>query len=318
MKHGVRTAVLAALAALAAASVPSAPGGVDVSYLYRLSNFSGTVPYSEVQLWVDRGHDEVYIAQGDVVRLYNAAGMEIYEFQHDVRLGTILGLAVDEAGDILILSHTPGGPDEAPGGAITRCDYRGAPRAVLALSNLPDAFSRFAPNVLVYQAGRLVLASTTQMLVGSFDLNGAFERGWDLAEILGISAADRAGLELGGFATDRRGNFVFTIPADFKAYVVSPEGEVAAFGGAGSTPGRFGVAAGIAADERGNLLVADRLRNVVMVFDEGFRLLQEFGFRNGTPESLVRPGGLAVGNGGKVYVSQLGNRGVSVFAVTPR
>ena len=53
----------------------------------------------------------------------------------------------------------------------------------------------------------------------------------------------------------------------FSAFRLSPGGEVAQFGRPGSGPGKFGVVAGIAADEAGYIYVADRLRSVVLVFD---------------------------------------------------
>jgi hypothetical protein len=78
----------------------------------------------------------------------------------------------------------------------------------------------------------------------------------------------------------------------------------------------FGVVSGIARDDRGNCLVVERLRSVVMVFDKEFRFLKEFGYRGDKPGNLVRPSEVAVGNAGKIYVTQLMDRGISVFHVT--
>ncbi len=103
----------------------------------------------------------------------------------------------------------------------------------------------------------------------------------------------------------------------FKAFVVAPDGaSVGQFGQPGSAPGLFGVAGAIVGDDNGNVIVADRQRSAVMVFDKNFRFVTEFGYRGSRPENLIRPGGLAVGSGGRVYVSQLRRRGVSVFTVT--
>ena len=53
-----RVIVTLALSLFAAAS---AWGVVEVDFLYRLSNFSGVVPYSAVPIHADRYHDEVYV-----------------------------------------------------------------------------------------------------------------------------------------------------------------------------------------------------------------------------------------------------------------
>jgi hypothetical protein len=60
----------------------------------------------------------------------------------------------------------------------------------------------------------------------------------------------------------------------------------------------------------------ERLRSVVMIFDREFRFLKEFGYRGDKPGNLIRPSELALGNSGKLYVTQLRNRGVSVFSIT--
>ncbi len=148
------------------------------------------------------------------------------------------------------------------------------------------------------------------------DRNGVFRKGYDLANILEIPEADRPNTEIFGFSLDADGNMLFTVPVLFKAYVVSPEGKVTgSFGKAGSAPGMFGVVSGIAKDDQGNYLVVERLRSVVMVFDKEFRFLQEFGYRGDKPGNLIRPSELAVGNAGKLYVTQVRNRGVSVFSI---
>lgn len=79
----------------------------------------------------------------------------------------------------------------------------------------------------------------------------------------------------------------------------------------------FGVVSGIVSDDHGNTLVADSQRNVVMVFDPEFRFITEFGYYGSKPQNLVRPRDIAMGNSGKLYVVQLGQRGISVFSVTP-
>jgi hypothetical protein len=100
-------------------------------------------------------------------------------------------------------------------------------------------------------------------------------------------------------------------------YVVAADGTTRAFGKVGSAAGNFGIVAGVASDRNGHIVVSDRLRNVVMVFDEEFRFVREFGQNGNAKNRVARPGSLAVGAAGKLYVSQLGNRGIAVFAMSP-
>jgi hypothetical protein len=187
----------------------------------------------------------------------------------------------------------------------------------LTVTGIPPEFSSFFPNYLFYREGKFLFLSSNGMRVIVTDRNGAFVKGYDLASILEIPEKDRPNTEIFGFSLDTEGNMLFTVPVLFRAFVVSPDGKVAAsFGKAGSAPGLFGVVSGIARDDRGNCLVVERLRSVVMVFDKEFRFLKEFGYRGDKPGNLVRPSEVAVGNAGKIYVTQLMDRGISVFHVT--
>jgi len=87
------------------------------------------------------------------------------------------------------------------------------------------------------------------------------------------------------------------------------------FGVSGSGPGRFGVVGGIVADEMGYTYVADRLKSVVLIFDGDFKFMKEFGYRGPGPDNLVGPKYLALDAQGKLYVSQLKDRGISVFKI---
>ena len=73
--------------------------------------------------------------------------------------------------------------------------------------------------------------------------------------------------------------------------------------------------AGIAIDSKGNLLVADKLRCVVMAFDKDFTFVSEFGYRGTRPQNLIVPDDVAIDQKDRVYVSQGRQRGVSVFAL---
>jgi sugar lactone lactonase YvrE len=162
---------------------------------------------------------------------------------------------------------------------------------------------------------KFLLVDRMHMLAAEVDRHGAFLAGYDLGAMIGVEEKDRPNTEIFGFCVDGAGNMFFTVPVLFQAFRIGTDGKVAFFGKAGSSPGMFGVASGIAVDGGGNIFVSDKRRHVVMVFDHNFRFLQEFGGYGGRRENLTHPDDLCVDSSGKLYVSQLLKRGVSVFQV---
>lgn len=314
-----RAATLSALVVLGASFAAHANNRVHVAHLYKLSDFSGTIPYSGVRLSVDRNHNEVYVITGNAVRIYNEAGMEVFRFGEDPAFGRILDLAADGDGELFILSYDPLPPSGSPRPAysLLRCDFRGEPRERIVVRDLPPEYAAFLPQLLFFRDGGFLLVSRMQMLAVATDRSGAFRKGYDLADLIGITEEERAGTEIFGFSVDGRGNMLFTVPVLFQAFRVTPDGAVSSFGKKGSSPGTFSVVTGIVADDHGHYLVSDSQRSVVMVFDERFGFITEFGTYGFTPRNLVRPRDLAVGNKGKIYIVQMRQQGVSVFAVTP-
>lgn len=292
---------------------PAPSAASTVSYLYGLSDFSGTVPYTDVNLYVDTQRDEVYASVSNLISVFNASGMEIFEFGLDPRYGRVFDVAVEESGMILLLTLEQSSSRALPAWSITKCNYRGEPIGQIVVKDLPPAFEDFVPNEMFYRGGEIILASRAQLWAIVVDTSGAFQRAYDLGQLAGIPEDKRPDNDIFGFSVDPQGNMLFTIATMFKAFVVSPDASVKAFGRAGSNPGSFGIAAGIAADGQGNVLVADRLRGVVMVFDRDFQFITEFGPGDDARSHLVRPSGVATGTSGKIYVTQTGDRGVAVF-----
>ena len=289
---------------------------VGSTYLYSLANFFGKIPYSDVRVRVDKDRDEAYVVERGLVRVFNEYGMEFFWFGDNPELESIYDLAVDEAGDLFLLSLATSNP-ETPEFFLIRCNYRGDVKEKMTVTGLPAGFSGFFPTHMFYRDGLFLFLNSNRMRVVVTDRKGVFQKEYDLADIIEIPEKDRPNTEIFGFNLDSEGNMLFTVALLHKAFVVSPDGKVmASFGKAGSAPGLFGVVGGIAKDDRGNYLVVERLRSVVMVFDKEFQFLNEFGYRGDKPGSLMRPNEVAVGKAGKIFVSQLRNRGVSVFFVT--
>lgn len=301
---------VAAIVALLAFVVGAGPALAQVraTYLYNLSNFGGKLPYDWSRVSVDVDRDETYVVYQNLVRVFNASGMEVFSFGDDLDVGAIADLAVDDRGDIILLSYR----DSTP--VITRCNFRGVAEGTVEPGNLPEGLV-FRPNRLFHRNGAFYFVSTGAGSVIVTDTSGHFREHIDLLPLVEPDPRKRDGVEVFGFNVDHEGNLLFTIAVYFRAYRLTPDKTLTSFGRSGSAPGRFGIAAGIVADSRGNILVTDRLRSVVMVFDKDFRFLTEFGSRGARPENLVVPDDIQIDRRDRIYVTQRMRRGVSVFAL---
>jgi hypothetical protein len=292
-------------------ALPTISNAVQASFLYTLSDFTGPFLIGGGRMSVDKDRNEAYIVYQNVVRIFNENGLEIYRFNEDNQLGRLAALAVDRDGTIFFLSY-----DDRGVYGIIRCNYRGEPTGKIELAGLPSDFAdygKFSPNYMAYREGQFYLADARTLRIAVADRNGQVQKTYDLIPLLDLKEKDRADLEIGGFSVDGEGNMLFTVPVLFSATVLSPEGKVRNFGQPGSIPGKFGVASDIIVDNKGNYLVADKLKSVISVYDRGTQFLMEFGGRGNGPDSLIVPDMLAVDGSDKVYVTQGGNRGVSVF-----
>lgn len=284
---------------------------VDTAFLYVLSNFNGPIPSSRAKIHVDEQSNEIYVLDPRArdIRIFNETGMEIYRFGDDGSLGLVVDVAVKKDGSILVLSK------KHSKSVIILCNFRGEPLSEFELKNLPADFASFAPDHMVYRQGRLYLLDSSSMRIAVTDAEALFQKGYDLAAFLEVEEKKRYETDIGGFSLDREGNMLFTVPVLFSAYKLTPEGKITGFGKSGSAPGRFGIVGGIVADERGNYYVADRLKCVVLIFDKNFNFQREFGYRGANPENLIGPRNLVLDTEGRLYVSQLRSRGVSVFKI---
>ena len=286
-------------------------GAVTGAYLYNLSNFTGIVPYYWTRVSVDRERNETYVLFQNLVRVFNEFGMEVYRFGDDLDLGHILDVAVDKAGDILLLSYR-----DPSNYSVHRCNYRGEPISKIEIKNLPPEFSNFFPGRMIFRNGTLYFASLMQLIIITTDLNGNFKKGYDIFSLIELEEKDRGNVEIIGFSVDKNGNILFTIPVLFRVYILSPEGKVTSFGKPGGAPGRFNIVGGIVADSKGNYLIVDKLKSAVMVFDKNYNFLNQFGYRGFKPGNLIAPDDIAIDSQDRIYVTQGRKRGVSVFMMT--
>lgn len=306
-----RLAVSAALLALSV--VPAFSEPADVVYRHDLADFTGTIPTSDARVVVDAPRSEVYTLYGNEVRVFNDAGMEIYRFTVDLETGRLLDLAIEESGDLVLLVYESGGGEGTKNWSLVRADFRGRLSGTLALEQ-SGGTETLLPNRLLLRNGKVWLLSQGQMRAGVWGRDGSFERILDLAVLAGLPEEDRTSAEVSGFDVAADGTVVFAVPVQFRVHAIDPDGGVRSFGKPGSAAGNFGVLGDVALDGEGNLFVSDRLRSLVMVFRPDFRFLREFG-RTANREWLARPGAMAFDPAGRLYVSQVRNRGVAVFAI---
>jgi DNA-binding beta-propeller fold protein YncE len=312
----LRYEILIILSIICTASLGFSPStvtaGVETSFLYRLSNFSGPIPYNWANVAVDEERNEIYVLdhQERDITLFNDSGMEFYRFGDGGSLGTAVDAAIDKDGNILVLSTARSNV------LVAKYNFRGDPIGQLALKNVPPDFSSFLPDRMIYRQELLYLLDSRGLRVAVTDANGLFQNGYDLGSLAGIKENERDGTDIGGFSIDSEGNMLFTIPVKFAAFVFFPDGEIIKFGKPGGAPGKFNNIGGIVADDRGYYYVADKLKSAILVFDKDLKFQLEFGYRGFRPENLNSPKELALDSEGRLYVSQLGNRGISVFQIT--
>jgi hypothetical protein len=305
---GAGLSALALGLAAPALAAPEEPG--RARYLWNLATETGPVRTSGHGLTFDPVGKEILVTGGDLVRIFQANGMEDFSFTSAGMVDRLLSAAVlGESGDILLLGTS------GQGWSLARASFRGEPLGTVVPRDAPAGFlSEFFPGLVRVQAGRLYLADTQRLRVLVLERDGGFVRAVDVAEVLGIERSKREDNQLSGFNVDLDGGLLFTLAVKFRAYALSPSGELREWGTPGGAPGFFNVVSGIAADAR-HYYVADQLKCAVIAFDRAdLSFVDEFGYRVAESEGgLIGPTQIAAGNG-RIFVSQNANRGVAVFA----
>lgn len=304
---------------------------LSASYDYNLANFSGPIPYMLATLAQDNVRNEVYVMDPKKkdIRIFGETGMEIFRFGDEGEFAWAKDLAVDDTGNIYFLNTSyKHGTDRI---MITRCNFRGEQQSEFAIQGIPKEYSGLSPIYMGIAREKIYLADPIRLSIIVADLEGNFVKGYNVqqtVDTLGeeeVARKKEKGMlvdqsemttDMTGFNVDSRGNVYFTIASIFAAFRLSPDGELGSWGKSGSTPGSFGVASGIAADDMGYIYVTDRLRCVVIVFNKNFKFITEFGFRGSRASNLIVPSEIVVARDGRLYVAQAANRGVSVFTVS--
>jgi hypothetical protein len=135
-------------------SAAAASGPISVGHLYELSDFTGTIPYTDATVIADPAHDEAYTLFANDVRVFNGTGMQVFSFSLDGTKGQIVDLAVDDHGDLLTLIYGLVGTDGRIPWTLERADYRGRPLGAVPLA-IPEGLATFNPNRLVLNSGTI-------------------------------------------------------------------------------------------------------------------------------------------------------------------
>lgn len=307
-----RTKILASLALMLSLlmTAVSVSAEVKARYLYTLSGFDGVRPFSGGAIALDRFNDEVFVMSGEAVTIFNSSGMETFSLEYDPSVGIVYDAAFKPDGNMILLVLKDGGI------SLSLCNYRAEPISSITLKDLPEEFASFSPSRVIFKDGRLYLVSTSAMQVVVTDDSGYFLKGYDVGALLGMGEAEVAGSGMNGVTLSDDGRIAFVLASSAQVTIMSPDGSVAGFGKRGSGPGKFGVPTGVAMDQKGNILVSDRLRSVVLIFDKSFSFVTEFGFRGLLPGNLIVPGEIKVDDAGRVYITQLRRRGVNVYQLS--
>ncbi len=101
------------------------------------------------------------------------------------------------------------------------------------------------------------------------------------------------------------GRLFLPIPGNRQVVVLSPEGEPdTAFGTPGAARGRLSFPIGVAFCPDGTIAVLDRMRHIVLLYDEQYKFVSEFGRFGTGPTDLYYPTAIATTADGRVYVAQ--------------
>ena len=105
----VAFATLVALAAApsrAAAIGRERSGDFKAEYLFNFATSAGTLKQGFQGLTYDAVGNELYAVNNGLVRVFNAAGVEVYAFGEEAEFGGTIAAAPLESGDILILASS--------------------------------------------------------------------------------------------------------------------------------------------------------------------------------------------------------------------
>ena len=186
--------------------------------------------------------------------------------------------------------------DAGRGRTIRRLDFRGEPAAFRPESPDPE----WTPDhIMATRDGDFVTLDRENNRLTRIDaVTGAVV--WDR----NLIADDEAGMEMGRPAEAPDGRIFVPGGELHSVLVCSPDGEVLkSFGTLGTAVGRMVFPVDVAFGPGGTVLVLDRMRHKIMVFDAALEFVTEFGRMGAGPGDFYHPLALAAA-GDRIHVAQ--------------
>ncbi|MCB1184227.1 NHL repeat-containing protein [bacterium] len=241
------------------------------------------------------------------IHIFNPARVEVFRTSGFAALVGPVDASLDAAGRTVFLQRLAGRAH-----AVRRLDLYGEPDGFTAAA--PTA--EFDPeHLLVTHDGHyLTLDSNSGLLVKNDADTGVVL--W--SRNLGGEATGNNGLMLFGRPAEAPdGRIIVPGGATHVILVLDAHGAIqTAFGRFGSSPGRLVFPVGAAFGPHGELLVLDRMRHKVLVFDgTDYEFQSEFGAQGSSPGQFYHPVALASSADGRLFVAQGFQGRVQVFNI---
>jgi sugar lactone lactonase YvrE len=301
------------------------------------NGFGGTAQFSDpMGIAVDR-YGNTYIADtgNHIIRkvspsgfVRNLAGLAGVAGNTDgvgdaARFNAPVGITVDSAGVVYVVDQFESNVRRiTPDGAVTTLPSILAADSANAVETLPTQGLNHPSGIAVDCFGNLYIADTGNNSIRKMAADGSVSV---LAGAGAIGATDGRGAGARfnspfGIAVDLDGNVYVTDQGNSTVRKITPDGTVTTFAGAAGAAGsadgiagaaRFSYPTGLAADEAGNLYVADRNNSTIRKIDSAGKVSTLAGVagNDGSTDGMTGaalfsfPTGLAVDTAGVVYVA---------------
>jgi len=217
---------------------------------------------------------------------------------HEFRTSTIARISLPRDGSLDAnggFVFTDAGPDS--GRTLRRLNFYGEPVAYEPERPMEGWSPR---NLVVARDGHFVTLDASGLLAKHDAASGVLIWSLPLAEP-GAEMAD----VMGRPAEAPDGRFYVPNSGARIVQVVSADGEIlSTFGEPGTKRGQLAFPVGVAFGPAGSILVLDRMRHRVLVFDSNHDFVTEFGRWGASPGELFHPVAMTASSDGRVWIAQ--------------